>query len=334
MPELASVAPSIVQCYRVHGTNLAIRADSVEPLEWLRRRLRHFPDRNPDSVDFEFDFQHAPHLCDDPEAGSPSASYRPVYEAPEGGQVVYQDETDQLIMTFENRVRVCCEFPAKRIRVEFTSPLHDSLRIATYPLFTLALMELMKRRGRYALHAATLCWKDRGLLIAGTSGAGKTTLALTLLRSGFGFLGDDLGFLATEDGGLRVLAFPDEIDVSDQTIDFFPELSFLRKRSLPPGRTKWPLLAEEVYDADIVTSCRPTVVLLPSISGEAESRIEPVDSARALLEVAPNVLLTDPMSSQRHLDALGRLVREVDCYRLHAGHDFGALPVLLRELVE
>jgi hypothetical protein len=39
------------------------------------------------------------------------------------------------------------------------------------------------------------------------------------------------------------------------------------------------------------------------------------------MELAPNVLLTEPASTQANLDALGRLARESPCYFLHAGND-------------
>ena len=60
--------------------------------------------------------------------------------------------------------------------------------------------------------------------------------------------------------------------------------------------------------------------------------MEPLERDEALLELAPNVLLTDPASSQRHLDALGALVRASRCFRLSAGRDFDRLTALVREL--
>jgi hypothetical protein len=53
----------------------------------------------------------------------------------------------------------------------------------------------------------------------------------------------------------------------------------------------------------------------------------------ALLELAPNVLLTDLSSSQAHLDALTRLARQCACFRLYTGQDFDALPGRLGALV-
>src|SRR5262245_3573357 len=105
----------------------------------------------------------------------------------------------------------------------------------SHPLFTLPLVEMLKRRGLYGLHAGGVCLHGRALLLPGTSGSGKTTLTLALAR------------------------------------------------------------------------------------GEA------------LLELAPNVLLTEPRSAQAHLDALAELVEKSDCWRLATGTD---LDETVRRLVE
>ena len=114
-------------------------------------------------------------------------------------------------------------------------------------MFNFCLVELLKRRERYSLHAAGFCVGGRGLLLPGTSGAGKSTLSLALLRAGCSFLGDDTLFLAAGPDGLRVMAFPDEVDITDETAGFFPELHGLLRRPKPSGGPKRQILAEEVY---------------------------------------------------------------------------------------
>ncbi len=56
-----------------------------------------------------------------------------------------------------------------------------------------------------ALHAACLARGDRALLLCGNPGAGKTTLTLALVDSGFDFAGDDVTLL---DSGGRSIGLP------------------------------------------------------------------------------------------------------------------------------
>ena len=63
-----------------------------------------------------------------------------------------------------------------------------------------------------ALHAASLTENERMLLVCGSPGAGKTTLALALANAGFGLAGDDLALLDSA-GQVRGVPFPAAVKV-------------------------------------------------------------------------------------------------------------------------
>jgi HPr kinase/phosphorylase len=58
------------------------------------------------------------------------------------------------------------------------------------------------------LHATCVALGDRGVLITGPSGSGKSDLALRLIDGGAKLVADDLTTLQTADGGLLALAPP------------------------------------------------------------------------------------------------------------------------------
>jgi hypothetical protein len=278
-----------------------------------------------DGVIFEIHFGEGGHPFDRP------AAARPVYDPP-AGEVVYDDGADLLYIRYGPRLRVLCE-PG---RGRSLASAGDTARIPeedlwalSHPLFTLPLVELLKRRGLYGLHAAGLCLGGRVLLLPGTSGSGKSTLALALARAGFGFLGDDTLFLARRPEGLKILAFPDEVDLTDQSVAFFPELASLLDTGLPAGWRKRQTRAEQAYGAEVVWECEPALLVFPRVAGVAASQLTPMRREEALLELAPNVLLTEPRSSQAHLDALAELVERSECWRLETGTDLEAAVRLL-----
>jgi hypothetical protein len=166
------------------------------------------------------------------------------------------------------------------------------------------------------LHAACLARDGRGLLFAGTSGSGKSTVAAALVRDGYDFLGDDTVFLDVT--ARAVFAFPDELDVSDATIEMIPELSWLRRRAKRPGRPKHAVPAD-VLGGRTVLGCTATALIFPQVARTVRSVLEPIGPADALRELLPNVLLTDATASQAHLDVLGQLAREVPSFRLFTG---------------
>jgi hypothetical protein len=70
-----------------------------------------------------------------------------------------------------------CAASAGVLRLEAASFTGRELYLATHPLLSVALIQLLERRHRYCLHAACLARDGRGVLVAGPSGAGKSTLA-------------------------------------------------------------------------------------------------------------------------------------------------------------
>ncbi|MGD0958066.1 MAG: hypothetical protein ABR953_14735 [Candidatus Acidiferrales bacterium] len=262
----------------------------------------------------------------------PQDQGRVFYELP-SGEACYFEAGDQLYLSYRDGVRVlsrpglgCASFS-----VVESGPVN--VFMASHLMFTILLVEMLKRRGCYSMHAAGFSKDGKAILIPGTSGAGKSTLAITLLRSGFGYLSDDMVFLRRRSDGLEVLGFPEDVDVSDQTISFFPELDFLGRSPKAVGWPKRQVRADEVYGAELVREARPGAIVIPQISREGRSAVRPIDADEAWLEMISNLLLTEGRSCQSHLDILTELVRQTPCYRLETGRDFDRIPVLLGELL-
>jgi hypothetical protein len=99
------------------------------------------------------------------------------------------------------------------------------------------------------------------------------------------------------------------------------------------GTLKLRVSPAELDVTDQQWECSPGVVVFPRIARADQSTLTRIDAQEALVELAPNVLLTEPHSCQAHLQALGRLAAEGACYRLDTGRDFDRLPSLLRGLL-
>jgi hypothetical protein len=328
MLTVCAAPPRTERSYDFHGFGLTL-AGEPSLLTALAARLASLDPPRGCSADLRFEFDSSSL----PSVERPTGAVRPVYD-PEVGEVVYEPVGDRLYMAFADRIRALCDPRSGLTRVWVGDPTPADLWLLSHPILTLPLLEALKRRGLYSLHAAGLSRNGRGLVIAGASGSGKTTLCVALTRAGFDFLGDDMVFLATAGPQVSLRAFPDEVDVTRGTVAFFPELDPLLKRPRPPGWRKWSFRAERFYDARIAWSAQPAALVFPRIDPVETSRLEPMAAQDALLELLPNVLLTEPSACQAHVSALAELSAQTPCYRLWTGRDFDRLPSLLGSLLE
>jgi hypothetical protein len=312
--------------YRLYGLPLTLSA-RPDLLSAMDARLKSFTAGPERQEDLRFDFSTGATHTD----RRPDSTLRAVYE-PERGEVLYDDASDRLHLTFD-RISAVCDPVLGRTHVGLCGQDLADRWLLSHPVLTLPLLETLKRRGLYSVHAAGLSRAGRAVLVPGSSGAGKTTLTIALARAGFDFLGDDMLFLSTHAGGLRVHAFPDEVDVTASTAEFFPELRPFLSLPREPGWPKWSFRVETVYAAHVAWTCEPAALVFPRIAHTAVSRLESIRSDEALLELLPNVLLTESRACQAHLAALAQLTSTTPCYRLWTGTDFDALPALLGALL-
>jgi hypothetical protein len=317
---------------RFHNLNVSIKG-SRAILSTLESRLAQLPAANEDAVDLAFTFEVSKTIGEH-RVVRPRSEGRSFY-APLVGEATYFPDEDLLYLDYDGRVRALCNPAEGRCALSLLDPEDDQLWLATHPLFTIPLIEMLKRRGKFNVHAAGFGVNGRSVLLPGTTGAGKSTLTIALLRGGLDLLGDDMAFLEEEQSGeLRTLAFPENIDITDGTAGFFEELRPLLDQVKHPGWPKHEIRPAEYFQSRIAWKSRPAAIVFPQISQHFESTLEPMDSDAAFLELAPNVLLTDAVSTRAHFEMLARLVRSVPSYRLNTGRDFDRIPQMVRELLE
>jgi len=324
-------ASSFNRQYSVHGVRIETCVPRDEIATALHYRLAPFhPEATgPAEIRFEYVQVSESELADIPR---PSGESVRVIAASEISEILYAPDEDLLYTSFAGRMKGRWEPRQGVSRVYFPEAELNRLWRLTHPMFTQALLDCLKRRGLYSVHAAGLCINGRGLLFPGHSGHGKTTLTLALLRAGWGYLSDDQVLLTRGKEGVRLLAFPDEIDVTENTARMFPELAPVLET---PRRPDWPkrqVQVSEVYGREFVPECEPAAVIFPRVAHTDHTVLEPMAAQEAFFELLGGVTVTEAASSQAHLNAIGALVQQVPCYRMHTGRDLDTLPDRLAEL--
>jgi hypothetical protein len=318
--------------FQMHGVNVSIESDEPTLLTRLRGRLGPFSSRAGNVIEPELRFEFRINKAGAGIEGV-HVPQRLVYQMADV-EFQYDAMYDLLLVSRGKRLIGVCYAKAGVALFEVGSSIGD-LELYSQTMFTVCFVELMKRHGRYSLHAAGISVGDSGILLAGPSGAGKSTLTIVLLQSlgkRAGFLGDDMVFLSAGARGIRMLGWPEPIAVGEWAQQRFPTLLPHMGSTATAGR-KGQIAASQVAGATPALDARPEVIIFPRVTGEAKSVLIPISPDDALLELAPNVLLTEATYSQAHLEMLGALAGQCRCYRLETGRDIENLPGLLLGLI-
>jgi len=333
--------PAIVSQFSIHGLNLSFRSTSSVISKSALHHLRYFHQESaPENDSLTIVFEAVPTAAAIPVMISPTARRlfsRPVNEKDKFNLTpwpyeIYRDHK-RLVINFFSRGLLQVDGPAGEAHGYVVKPelWHPDLcvRFVHY-----ALTELLKWKGFYTIHATGLEKDGLGVLIPGDSGRGKTTTFLSLLRSGYRCLSDDHPFIHKNRNGIEVLAFPVKVDVTENTINLFPEL---REPSAPlhKGVVKRYFYVEDVYPNGTGNSCIPKIILFPHVVDRSTSWLEPISKKQALEDLLPQALLVyDREVGKQEFQTLSQLVQQVECYRLHFGRDVLDVPNLIDPLLK
>lgn len=167
-----------------------------------------------------------------------------------------------------------------------------------------------------SLHAAGVARGDELVLLAGESGAGKTTLTLALLDAGWSYLTDDVAPVSVATG--LVHPFPKPLGVKETATwhrvrDAFPSIELA-----PPGgsflvpATRW----------DVATEPLPlSALLFPRFEAGASLEVERLSAAKAAALASAYLRRLDPNT----VALLNRLCAGATCARLVYGSSADAI---------
>jgi hypothetical protein len=186
--------------------------------------------------------------------------------------------------------------------------------------------------GAALVHAAVVGSAERGVLLAGSSGAGKSTTALACLASGLAFLSDDCAMLRIEAGAPTAYGLYRTAKVDATSLGARLHTLSTLDTSLVHDRGK-SILALPRQDPRLLLRSDICAVITQTVARDGKTRMRSETPARALQALAPSTLLQTPGVGQRTLDILATLVASVPCYALESGDDLARVTDCVRELV-
>lgn len=200
------------------------------------------------------------------------------------------------------------------------------------------LTEVMGLFGQHVVHAACLAGREEdgsaAIILAGTSGRGKTTTALALARSGMEMLTDDATFVVDRGAGTALAAWglARPCKILDRTFELLGWLADLPHK---PGRQRGEHVIEFPPTSRPDRLVAPRVILLlegPNPQGHRIGPIDKVSAVRVMASEAVRAFEQAAASDGRAFRALARLVGQCKTFSLSAGPDLQSLPEMIAEL--
>lgn len=242
------------------------------------------------------------------------------------GKVIYWD--------FGERGLVACDSGGGKARGFLVGADEVPKSLISHTIFLASLNELLRARGVFPIHAASVSLEGEGVMMSGLSGSGKTTCCISLVLGGFDFLSDDRSLLRQNEDDLEILSFPEGVDVTENTVAIFPELEASLEHQEKRCARKRSFLMESVRPGSLVDRCVPRLLLFPTVAPHDRSELQRASKSWALQQLLPQSLLVfDPQAAAMQFDALSSLVEGTECYSLRCGRDVRDLPEMVRRLL-
>lgn len=183
------------------------------------------------------------------------------------------------------------------------------------------------------IHAGAVCGPHGGVLIGGRAGVGKSTAALSCVRAGWRYAGDDY-VLITTDPVPRAENMFNSARLWDDMLLRFPELkpTVLNPEGTSSGEKADLRLAERLARQDL-GGFPVRAILLPKVTGSLDSKTVQVSAARAMKAMAPSTLLTLYGESSNAFRRISEFVSAVPSFRLELGTDIDRIPRAIDDML-
>ena len=166
-------------------------------------------------------------------------------------------------------------------------------------------------------HAGGVVGARGAVVLPAHAEAGKTTLTTGLVGAGFGYLSDEA--VAFDFDTLEITAYAKPLSIDPGAWDLFARLEPDEPFDGEGYKTEqWQVPPERVRRGAVVARARARYLVFPRYRDGAATTLEPISRAEGVVELAKNTFHFR-RHGRRGLDALARLVPELDCYRLEVG---------------
>lgn len=170
------------------------------------------------------------------------------------------------------------------------------------------------------LHAATLSFEGQGVLLVGTSGVGKSTLAAGLVSRGWTYLSDE--FALIDPDTLRLHPFPKAMCIKEGSFEVIERLNlplWRRRHYVKAIKGAVGYVRPRDFAPGVIPSpCPIRLVVFPKYGDGEEPRFYPILSGRAAFAMSGHAF-NRRVFGKRAVSILSEVARGAECLGLVSG---------------
>lgn len=168
------------------------------------------------------------------------------------------------------------------------------------------------------LHCACVEKNGNGLLLAGASGSGKSSLSVLLAKRGFRFLSDDRTCCSFHNRKLTAWAMPTPLKMRSEAGAWLDELRQLRPHKSKTGEMEFRLDPTKQLHLRRARECQPRLLVFLEQHAGAGFQVRQISRRKATALLAKDLMAEDLSVTESQLKTISKIV-ETPCRKLVFG---------------
>jgi hypothetical protein len=188
------------------------------------------------------------------------------------------------------------------------------------------------QQNQQIIHAGAVGLSTGGVLMVGKGGMGKSTTALACLKSDLFYLSDDYT-LVSVDSLPHAYSLYSSAKKKPDDIERLPWLKPLIHNSNHLDQEKALYFLAEHFSERIINDFPLKAILIPRVTGQINSNLEPTSASAALTALVPSTIKQLPGSGKEACDRMTQLTQKLPSYYLNLGTDLAQIPQIILNLL-
>jgi hypothetical protein len=219
---------------------------------------------------------------------------------------------------FDSSSSMLVDLRTRRVIGRFSAGIAADRAYWRTVIFPILLTIISASVGVAELHCSCVAKEQNGLLLVGPGRSGKSTLAVALAQTGFGFLSDDRTFCSRRRGKLLAWGLATTLKLRREAGLYFEELKDEEPTHLQDGEQVFRLEPELGLGLERVRHCEPRLLVFLERSEIPAFCLIPISSTEAAARLEEDLVAELPDMAAMQMEVVGKLA-ELPCRLLRYG---------------